>query len=60
MLNEKQCECTDPGCPCCKGHCPKKGALTLYRVDIHDVTGTRFCAGCAEDAWKSGLFTERD
>lgn len=52
-----RCECADPGCPVCHGHCDQDSATTLYRVDMEDVTGTPMCAGCAEDAMKSGVFT---
>jgi hypothetical protein len=29
---------------------------TLHRIDMEDATGTRMCAGCAEDALESGVF----
>lgn len=59
--NLGQCECSDPGCPKCKGQCTRKATMTLYRVDMEDRSGTVFCTPCAEDAMESGLFdTERN
>jgi phage/plasmid primase-like uncharacterized protein len=52
-------------CECADTHCPEHPGLacghrtrtrTLFRVDMHDVRGTRFCAACADDAMQSGLF----
>jgi len=54
------CECTDPGCPCCRGTCKEPATLTAYRVDMHDETGVAFCEGCGADALESGVFTTRD
>lgn len=52
------CECADPGCPVHEGSsaCKHPGVLILYRVDMHDETGTAFCNDCADDAERSGLF----
>jgi len=54
------CECTDPGCPCCRGTCKEPAALTAYRVDMEDATGVAFCECCGADALESGVFTTRD
>ena len=51
-----RCECSDPGCKCCHGHCRKPAEQTLCRVDMEDETGTLMCEGCADDAFDSGLF----
>lgn len=56
MSKKTKCECADSGCPKCKGKCERKAMQTLYRVDMEDRTGTRFCNECAEDAYESGLF----
>lgn len=53
------CECSDAGC---KAHVGKACDVrartrTLYRVDMEDRTGTRFCSACADDAMESGLFS---
>lgn len=55
------CECSDPGCPVHRdaSECAYVGALTLYRVDMEDLTGTLFCDGCAEDAEAAEVFTRR-
>lgn len=54
------CECEDRQCPHCGGSCHCDAATVLYRVDMDDVQGTRFCAECASDAWESGLYTDSD
>jgi hypothetical protein len=51
------CKCSDPGCPC-KGKCQQPSATELYRVDMDDTTGTVMCESCADDAMRSGLFTD--
>ena len=56
-----KCECADRLCPVHKGHaeCSFVGRTkTLYRVDMEDRTGTRFCPSCANDAYESGLFAD--
>lgn len=55
------CECSDPGCPVHEGKdCNRHGRTkTLYRIDMEDATGTRFCKDCADDAYESGLFDDR-
>ena len=50
------CECSDPGCPECKGDCNRRALSTVYRVDMKDETGTPMCNRCAEDAMDSGVF----
>jgi len=50
------CECSDPGCPACKGRCTKKAKMCLIRIDMEDETGTLFCNDCSNDALDSGLF----
>lgn len=54
------CECSDRRCPAHPGKdCSKVGRTrTLYRVDMEDRTGTRFCSACASDAMDSGLFAD--
>lgn len=53
-----KCECSDPGCPACKGKCTHNAKSCLVRVDMEDETGTLFCDKCAADAMDSGLFSE--
>lgn len=54
-----RCECCDELCPVHRGEeCQEEGTLTLYRVDMDDVSGTVFCDECAEDALSSGLYTD--
>ncbi len=55
-----RCECTDPGCPCCHGHCDLDSAATLFRVDMDDRHGILMCDKCADDAMESGMFTVAD
>ena len=56
-----RCECRDPGCPVCHGQCKAPAAMTLYRVDMEDSTGTDMCEACASDALEAGVFaTEPD
>ena len=50
------CQCSDPECPVCHGHCQRSATTNLVRVDMEDITGTEMCPGCAEDALESGLF----
>ncbi len=52
------CECLDIGCPIHEGtSCRTIGhTWTLYRIDMEDVTGTRMCDPCSNDAMESGLF----
>jgi hypothetical protein len=33
---------------------------TLYRVDMDDETGTKFCTECGVDAMESGLFADEE
>ncbi len=40
-----KCACADRGCPVCHGVCGAGAAMTLYRVDMIDYTGTLFCVG---------------
>lgn len=56
--SKDRCECADPGCHVHAGEskCRRPGADVLFRVDMDDVTGTMFCAPCAEDAQESGVF----
>lgn len=56
------CECCDPGCPVHKGksQCKnKQRCTTFYRIDMEDLTGTKMCPGCGDDAMNSGLFRTR-
>mgnify|MGYP003492039539 CR=1 FL=1 len=54
------CECSDPGCSAHKGaSCENIGEWTLYRIDMHDETGTLFCEDCASCADSSGLYTDQ-
>lgn len=54
-----QCACSDPGCPACHGSCTNKAVDCLHRIDMEDKNGTPMCAGCAEDAHESGVFTSK-
>jgi hypothetical protein len=56
MADYGRCECSDPGCPCCHGHCERKATTVLCRSDMEDETGTAMCEGCAGDALESGVF----
>ena len=54
-----RCECFDRECP--EGHtgqCINKAHMTLWRIDMEDNGGTRFCRSCGDDAMESGNFTE--
>ena len=57
-----RCECGDADCPVHPGgfYCTRDASdgQTLWRCDMHDRGGTLFCAGCAEDAANSGLFSD--
>lgn len=54
---DDRCECFDSGCSeNHNGQCVNKATETLWRVDMDDINGTRFCSQCAEDAFMSGLF----
>lgn len=52
------CDCSDPGCPVHRGKstCVISATQRLYRVDMDDPCGSRFCGACASDAFASGLF----
>lgn len=56
------CECNDSKCPVHNGQaeCGNIGHVTLYRVDMEDLTGTLFCEPCASDALDCGLFAEHE
>lgn len=56
----KKCECADPGCRAHLGRskCNREAAQTLFRVDMEDKTGTRFCDHCTLDAMESGVFAD--
>lgn len=56
--NPEPCECSDPGCPVHQGReeCDGVFTVTVYRVDMEDLTGTDMCEGCAADALESGVF----
>lgn len=56
-----KCECADRGCPFHTGldHCVRTATDVLYRCDMEDRTGTRFCRPCADDADESGLYGQR-
>ena len=64
-MDDKQCQCVDAGCVVTHGPwsrdrqfpCLGPVTCTLYRVDIDDAEGTRFCERCADDAMDSGLFS---
>ena len=59
-MTNQTCECADPGCPVHlrASNCTARARVTLYRIDMQDITGTRMCARCAEDAMDSGVFRE--
>jgi hypothetical protein len=52
------CECVDPSCPGCCGHCGRSATLVLYRVGQEDRASTAMCKPCGTDAIDSGLFDE--
>jgi hypothetical protein len=52
------CECSDPLCLHCEGHCESPSTQVLYRIDIEDITGTGFCDQCGADAYESGVFVD--
>jgi len=54
------CECGDPGCPVCHGHCHKPAHTTVYRSDMEDRTGTPMCDECTADCLDSGLFYTKE
>ena len=58
----QNCECSDPGCVVQHGNveCNEVATGTLYRIDMQDETGVRFCDLCASDAMGSGVFTTQD
>ena len=58
---DSRCECSDPGCLAHKGQDEHSELATtiLYRVDMIDETGTAMCDDCADDAYESGVFTDR-
>ena len=69
MLTDYQCECADPGCPCCAGtHRNAREEWTnhaiatmhLFRIDMEDESGVYFCDYCGEDALDSGVFRTED
>lgn len=66
VLGDDRCGCFDPGCahPSESGRhtnqCTRKASTTLWRVDMNDQDGTRFCDECADDAMESGLFCGLD
>lgn len=57
-LMKTSCECSDPGCPECKGKCTRAAVVAVLRVDMDDRTGTPVCRQCADDCLDSGLFRE--
>lgn len=60
---DDRCECLDSvdGHPLesgrTRGQCTTKATCTLWRVDMEDYNGTRFCDYCGDDALTCGLFT---
>jgi hypothetical protein len=59
MQTKFTCECFDTCCPVHKGrHCLESYTTTLYRTDMLDIGGTRFCEACANDAMEFGVFSE--
>lgn len=57
----RTCECEDGACQAYRhvtaaGRCAESVAKTLYRVDMDDHDGVRFCSGCADDASEAGVF----
>jgi len=59
-MRKETCECSDPQCPVHDGkpECSYQAKQTLYRIDMEDMSGTRFCRRCAEDAYSSGVFSD--
>lgn len=61
VLGDDRCECYDradkhPHISAFNAQCTNKAACTLFRTNIEDNTGTRFCNHCADDAMSSGFF----
>lgn len=54
----RSCQCSDRGCPCCKGKCKSQALMFVHRTDMDDAEGTPMCEGCAADALDSGVFQE--
>jgi hypothetical protein len=56
------CECADTGCPHHQGtaYCLQKYAMILFRVDMADRGGTKFCVQCGDDALASGVFAPKE
>lgn len=56
----KQCQCSDSGCPVHRSNsaCARRAVHTLYRIDMHDIRGARFCEDCGTDAMEAGVFSE--
>lgn len=59
MKPDHECECHDVGCTCA-GQCHTHAVTTLFRIDMDDWTGTRFCQDCADDAAESGCFVSAE
>lgn len=59
IVRATPCECSDRGCPAHKGSskCVNRATTIVYRIDMHDATGTAMCEACADDAFECGLFT---
>ncbi len=60
MKQRQKCECADPGCPQCHGHCKANATGLAFRVDMEDRTGTPMCSECGDDAMNSGVFRWRN
>ena len=52
------CGCADRGCPAHVGiaDCKVPSVVSLFRSDMSDTSGTRFCQACADDALACGVF----
>ena len=57
---EDECECFDPGCPACHGHCDNTATHIMYRIDMEDETGTAMREECSWGAFEFGLFKSDD
>lgn len=59
--NYKKLTCmdADPNCPVCHGQCQNKATIKLYRIDMEDNYGTPMCENCSNDAFESGVFSNK-
>lgn len=56
MTLSPRCECSDPGCPVCRGKCADVATMELERADMSNAR-VCMCDDCASDALDSGIFS---